>query len=73
MKYQEGQRVQFNVNETLKGTGFIRGQSTVELPVMGAIWIIETECVVGIPDSYPYSCIAVQESLISDSEGFDDS
>ncbi len=56
-KFAEGQRVHFNIDGNLRGTGRIRGLATTGLV---DFWIVETDVAIGIDkEVYPWSCITV--------------
>lgn len=60
--YAEGQKVFFDVDGVLKGTGRIRGRASEHLI---DFWIVEVEVGCGIDrNQYPWSCITVPHTLI---------
>lgn len=62
--FKENQRVEFNWSG-VNGTGKIVGCSSLDIPILGAFYIVELD--EGIKD-YPYKCISIPRCAIREIE-----
>lgn len=60
-KFEEGDKVVFDIGDGIERKGTIRGVTTTPKPIIGSTWIVELE--EKIP-SHPFSCIGVFESMM---------
>lgn len=61
----ENSIVTFNMNDSIKGIGVIRGIASVGLPVIGKSYIVEILSAKGIDrEAYPYSTMVIFEKFI---------
>lgn len=67
MSYKQNDEVRFSWNN-VSGTGRIKGKATTEVPVIGAMWIVEIEESTIDALLYPYSCISLPEHSITPKE-----
>ena len=65
VQLQEATHIRFD-NGGVNGTGWIRGITTVSLPVVGFTYVVEIEESTLDKELYPYSCIAVFACHITD-------
>lgn len=63
-KFYQDEIVTFNYNQVI-GVGKIVGVATIEMPVLGRLWIVEmVECSQVPNDTYPFNTISIPESFI---------
>jgi len=58
---KQGQRIKFDVDGNLKGTGTIVGKSVNDMPIIGGTYIIEPDIDI-INDVYQYSHFVLPEN-----------
>ena len=68
-KYEQGQRVYFNMGNDIKGWGRVRGTSSDEMPTIDRCWILEPDEPIPFDKAvYPFSHFAVFGCQIRDEE-----
>lgn len=66
-KYKQNDIVDFKVTDTFSGFGIICGTATIELPVMGTVYIVKVlDSTQKIPNAdYPFDCICIPENQLT--------
>ena len=65
MKFKEGDLVKIKGVEGAPKYGVIRGKATIEVYGVGHTWIVENLESELISETYPYSCFAVPEAMLT--------
>lgn len=68
MKYKEGQSVKYDISDGVIRDGVIRGNSCIELPVIGASYIVEDKSGSFPNEAYPFSHLSIPEIFIKQND-----